>query len=293
MVESSKRQIAMEKQTKIKSRNPVAEEELKVSKDNIILILKIFVTLVVLTVFIRFALKVFFPYFLFILFLIWILIYLFYYYYIQSKKNGVSLHNFYFARSLIDLFLITVAIHFLGGVEWIGAVFYLTGLSWASAVLPKNKVFFLSLTAVFFYFALALLECFEFLPHRMSFGPSTGLYQNPIYILAQVLVLMIIFPFISQSYGTLANNFRKNQKKLMESQEKLEEAKSVLEIRVRSRTKELQELADGLENEVEKRMWETQEKIKELERFQKLAVGRELKMIELKKEINKLKEQLK
>jgi len=38
-----------------------------------------------------------------------------------------------------------------------------------------------------------------------------------------------------------------------------------------------------LENRVKKRTKELQEKVQELERFQKLAVGRELKMIELKK----------
>lgn len=38
-----------------------------------------------------------------------------------------------------------------------------------------------------------------------------------------------------------------------------------------------------LENRVKKRTEELQEKVQELERFQKLAVGRELKMIELKK----------
>jgi len=36
-----------------------------------------------------------------------------------------------------------------------------------------------------------------------------------------------------------------------------------------------------------------QKNVEELERFKSLAVGRELKMMELKKEIAKLKEQLK
>jgi len=69
----------------------------------------------------------------------------------------------------------------------------------------------------------------------------------------------------------------------------LEEAKTSLEIKVGARTKELKELADGLEDQVKKRTKELQEKIQELEKFQSVVVGRELKMIELKKEIERLK----
>jgi len=48
-----------------------------------------------------------------------------------------------------------------------------------------------------------------------------------------------------------------------------------------------------LEEEVKRKTKELQEKIEELEAFHKIAVGRELKMIELKEENQKLKEELK
>ena len=43
--------------------------------------------------------------------------------------------------------------------------------------------------------------------------------------------------------------------------------------------------------EIKKKEEELQEKMEELEKFNRLAVGRELKMIELKEEIKKLKEE--
>jgi len=43
---------------------------------------------------------------------------------------------------------------------------------------------------------------------------------------------------------------------------------------------------------VEKRTEELRGKIQELERFNKLSVGRELKMVELKEEVKRLKEEL-
>lgn len=81
--------------------------------------------------------------------------------------------------------------------------------------------------------------------------------------------------------------------RIKEYQRELEEAKAVLEIKVEARTEKLKELAESLENQVKQRTKELQEKVNEFERFNRLAVGRELKMVELKKELKKLKEKLK
>ena len=48
-------------------------------------------------------------------------------------------------------------------------------------------------------------------------------------------------------------------------------------------------LQEELENKVKERTRELQERLNELEKFHHLAVGRELKMVELKKEIERLK----
>ena len=62
-----------------------------------------------------------------------------------------------------------------------------------------------------------------------------------------------------------------------------------LEIRVKARVKELEELTQNLEEKVRERTKEIQKKVEELEKFQKFSVGRELKMIELKKKIKEIK----
>ena len=71
------------------------------------------------------------------------------------------------------------------------------------------------------------------------------------------------------------------------------EAKTILEIKVAARTRELRELAERREEIIRERTKEIQERVEELERFQRLTVGRELKMVELKKEIEKLEKELK
>lgn len=69
----------------------------------------------------------------------------------------------------------------------------------------------------------------------------------------------------------------------------LKENSIVLEIRIKAKTRALRELNETLEDQVEIRTKELQEQIDELEKWRKLAVGRELKMADLKEEIGKLK----
>lgn len=55
---------------------------------------------------------------------------------------------------------------------------------------------------------------------------------------------------------------------------------------------ELKKLQRELEQKVEKRTKQLQEKVDEMEKFDRLTVGRELRMIELKEEIERLKQEL-
>jgi PAS domain S-box-containing protein len=57
-------------------------------------------------------------------------------------------------------------------------------------------------------------------------------------------------------------------------------------------TTEIKKLQEGLEGKVSERTKELQERINELEKFHILTVGRELRSIELKEEIKRMKKQL-
>lgn len=90
----------------------------------------------------------------------------------------------------------------------------------------------------------------------------------------------------------LGRAFNQMAEGLRRYQATLEESKTILEIKIKARTRELKELAESLDEQVKQRTKELQEKINELEKFQRLTIGREIRMIELKKEIKKLKKEL-
>ncbi len=88
----------------------------------------------------------------------------------------------------------------------------------------------------------------------------------------------------------LANAYRLADQKVKERTAELEKAKTSLEEKVKERTKELERLKADLEKKVDNRTKELRQKLAELEKFHKLAVDRELKMVELKQELDELKE---
>lgn len=264
------------------------KETLKGVRSDIQLTLILLFFCLFIALLIKFVFKIKISLIVFIIIFVWILFYLSHKYFIQKKKNRKELSVFQYRNTIIDILLLTIVIHYLGGVEWIGAIFYTAILAWTSNVLVKKQSIFLAFIAVCFYTALVLLEYFQILPHKQIFGSLPGFYQNPAFISIQILVLAAVLFFIAENYGTFSEAFKKKQEKLVLAQEEVEDAKAVLEIKVKARTRELKELSENLELQVKERTKKIEEKVEELERFQKLAVGRELKMIELKEQIKKL-----
>lgn len=93
--------------------------------------------------------------------------------------------------------------------------------------------------------------------------------------------------------SAFAENIRRMLNEISIREEKLHAANAGLARRIRERTEELERLKANLEAEVENRTKEVRAKLKELEQFRALFVERELKMIELKKEIARLEAQIK
>ncbi len=94
---------------------------------------------------------------------------------------------------------------------------------------------------------------------------------------------------VALMFNRMLDAVEKATRELNDAQTKLRNANVDLEQRVKERTGELEHLKANLEQTVVERTKEMKEKMEELEKFKKFTVGRELKMIELKKEIERLK----
>ncbi len=75
-------------------------------------------------------------------------------------------------------------------------------------------------------------------------------------------------------------------------EEALKESSQVLEIKVAAKTRELTRLNESLEASVKERTQDLEEKLEQIERTNKLMVGRELKMIELKEELEESRKKI-
>lgn len=210
---------------------------------------------------------------------------------LKKFKTTQAINNFYFGyAALFELGFLTFIVFIAGGIMWIGAIFYFFTLIYANIVLPKLQGHLTSLIAFLWFGGAATLQYFCIIPFISFFKFDNPLYLNFNYFIVTLSFALLAFVLSGFSANILTGLLNKRTTELEKIKNELEESKVVLEIRVRARTRELEEIANTLDEQVKERTQELQEKMTDLKRFQGLAVDRELKMIELKKDLKKLKD---
>jgi signal transduction histidine kinase len=107
---------------------------------------------------------------------------------IRRQRSVRALHNVHAAFLSAEAVLVTYLVHRLGGVAWVGILFYLFTVMYANFFLPKYAGYVVTAIAVGGYVLVALLEYFGILPHIFPFSGEEPPYRDIAYVLATILV---------------------------------------------------------------------------------------------------------
>ena len=215
-------------------------------------------------------------------------------YFFKKKKEEKEIINTCFIYWFFNITIISAIGYTIGGIWWVGFFLVIFPLIHANFLLPQRKGIILTIYIAVLVTFIVVLEDSKIISHEGFFYVDPNLYENHMYIaLTLLMTTIVIFPYIAYLTSSSSEDLRKRTKELIKTYEELEEIKNTLEIKVKARTRELEEFTKSLEQKVEERTKELQKRLEDLERFRKITIGRELRMIELKKEIKQLKEELK
>ncbi len=182
---------------------------------------------------------------------------------------------------------------YFNGEKNIGGFYVVDGVMWQIILLqPEKEIFgFLWIMAANYFTLIVILLLpiilSSFLISRKIMKPlknisavSKRVAMGDLNVRAKVMG--------KDEFSELAENFNKMTGEVKRVREVIEKEKKELEGKVKERTKELAELNNVLELKIQERTKDMGKKMIELEKMSKLMVGRESKMIELKKKMKEM-----
>jgi hypothetical protein len=172
------------------------------------------------------------------------------------------IHSFWI---IFQLILITILVYYMGGITWIAPITYIFFPIYETFLFGKRQKLLLIISSMFSLAGLAFLQYLEIIHPPVIFTGINIHEGNYFYATLSIEIGIIIFA--TKASFLFKESFEEKRKELFSAYEELNKNKKFLEKR---------------EKELNKR-------IEELEKFYRLTIGRKNKMIELKKEIAKLR----
>ena len=144
------------------------------------------------------------------------------------------------------MLFVTGIFYYTGSILWIGAVFYIFVILFASILSPPKESLAITLIASVFYGLTVLLIYLEIIPYKEFFIFAPSLYQNSQYVLTTTLVMVVVFFSIFFSGRNFAQTLKQKNIELALAKKKLEEWSTELEEKVNLRTRELKKSKNRL-----------------------------------------------
>jgi len=132
----------------------------------------------------------------------WLLLTLPFQWLLRRQRTLRSLQNVHAAYLALESALVSYLVHRLGGVEWVGILFYLFTVIYANFFLPPPAGYVVTGIALLGFALVAVLEMLGLIPHYLPFAGRVPPHQDPVWVVATILVGGLGF------YGVLAFTVR-------------------------------------------------------------------------------------
>ena len=180
--------------------------------------------------------------------LAWFLITFPFQYLVNRQRSERSLHWVHAGFFVVEIVLITLFVHLMGGSEWIGIVFYLFTVIYANFFLPKLQGYLVTALVILLYSLLVLLEYAGVIPHQFLFpihdAPYRSLSYNLTTILAGAVGIYSVLAYTVRSFTSIYA--RKNRALAKRESELAQLSKRLLFAQEEERRRIARELHDEL-----------------------------------------------
>jgi len=140
----------------------------------------------------------------------------------------------------------TAIFYYIGGALWIGVIFYVFIILYASVFSNPKEGIIITSIAFIGYSLIVLLEYFNLIPYKGLFKLTSYLYQDSQYIITTILLIGVAFTLIFIAGKNFGQILKEKDEELSQNKKKLEEFSNKLEEKVRFRTLELKKSKDQL-----------------------------------------------
>jgi signal transduction histidine kinase len=167
---------------------------------------------------------------------------------VVRQRTARALHRVHVGFFAVEIALITILVHMVGGSEWIGNVFYLFTVIYANAFLPRLHGALVTGLVVLFYAGLVLLEYAGIIPHRSLtpfFGePPGSLVYNLATIFAGAAAVYAVVAFTVRTFNGIYA--RKNRALAARERQLAQVSRHLLTAQDEERRRISRSLHDGL-----------------------------------------------
>ncbi len=130
-----------------------------------------------------------------------------------------------------EVLLLTAIVHYVGGVAWVGVLFYTLTVGYSGIGLPKGYGYIVAGAACVLFTVLALLEFYGMVSHRDFIVTGLTLHQNPGWVAVTVISSCAAIMYTAYTGSTISGILRRQRDELrtayQEKARELELARSV------------------------------------------------------------------